>query len=184
MAQIGQAKKSSVRAEHLSNKLELAKNAAQAIDDTYDRFADEMRLQIEAQTNEIFRSLIWKDSHFERINLGSDYNLEIIDRYGMAARPELSAGERQVLSLSFITAMAQVSGEEAPLVMDTPFSRLSKHHRESITQNLPGLASQLILFVTDEELHGQARQNIEPFIGAEFRLNFDKKSSCTEIEEV
>jgi hypothetical protein len=33
----------------------------------------------------------------------------------------------QVLSLSFITAMSRVSEEEAPLVMDTPFGRLSSH---------------------------------------------------------
>jgi DNA sulfur modification protein DndD len=116
--------------------------------------------------------------------LGSDFNLEVIDRYGQQARPELSAGERQVLSLSFITAMAQVSEEEAPLVMDTPFGRLSSHHRNSIAEKLPQLTSQLVLFVTDEELRDEARRNLEPRIGAEYRLDFDRDTSCTSIEEV
>ena len=110
--------------------------------------------------------------------------MEVIDRYGMPARPELSAGERQVLSLSFITAMSRISEEEAPLVMDTPFGRLSSHHRNSITQHLPELAGQLVLFVTDEELREQARKNLEPFIGAEYRLEFDHTTSCTAIVEV
>jgi DNA sulfur modification protein DndD len=96
----------------------------------------------------------------------------VIDRYGKPARPELSAGERQVLSLSFITAMAQVSEEEAPLVMDTPFGRLSSDHRNNITKKLPELTSQLLLFVTDEELRDEARQNLEERIGAEYRLGF------------
>ena len=143
-----------------------------------------MRKRIEANTRSIFRQLVWKDSHFQDVQLGADFNLEVIDRYGQPARPELSAGERQVLSLSFITAMARVSEEEAPLVMDTPFGRLSSQHRNSITERLPNLASQLVLFVTDEELRDQARENLSPHIGAEYRLRFDKRTSCTTIEEV
>ena len=143
-----------------------------------------MRQKIEMKTKEIFKKLIWKDSHFKDITLGTDYNLEVIDRYGMSAKPELSAGERQVLSLSFITAMSRVSEEEAPLVMDTPFGRLSSKHRESNTKYLPDLSDQLILFVTDEELHGQAKRNLDERIGAEYRLEFNKETSCTTIMEV
>ena len=68
--------------------------------------------------------------------------------------------------------------------MDTPFGRLSKEHREKITQHLPEIADQLILFVTDEELHGQARENLEPRIGVEYELIFDQETSSTEIREV
>jgi DNA sulfur modification protein DndD len=181
---IGQAHKDKEREQLLSTKLELAQRSADAIGEMYQLFADDMRRRIEAKTKEIFKQLVWKDSHFQDIRLGSDYNLEVIDRYGLPARPELSAGERQVLSLSFITAMSRVSEEEAPLVMDTPFGRLSSHHRNSITQHLPELASQLVLFVTDEELRDQARKNLEPRIGAEYRLEFDRQTSCTEIVEV
>ena len=49
----------------------------------------------------LFQRLIWKESQFEDIRLSEDYRLEVIDRWGLPARPELSAGERQVLSLSF-----------------------------------------------------------------------------------
>lgn len=181
---ISQAQKEERRGQELSIKLELAQKAADAITEMYQVFADNMRQQIEVETKKIFQTLIWKDGHFQDIQLGTDFNLEIIDRYGSPARPELSAGERQVLSLSFITAMAKVSGEEAPLVMDTPFGRLSSHHRHSITQQLPELADQLILFVTDEELHGKALQNLTPHIGAEYQLYFDRITSCTTIEEV
>jgi len=182
--QIEKAKKAESKERLLTRKASLAQRAADAIDEMYQVFADEMRQRIEAETKKIFKQLIWKDSHFQDIRLGPDYNLEVIDRYGLPARPELSAGERQVLSLSFITAMARVSGEEAPLVMDTPFGRLSSYHRNSITEHLPELADQLVLFVTDEELRGEARRNLEPRIGAEYRLEFDRRTSCTEIIEV
>ena len=181
---IAKARKNEQRERQLSVKLDLAQRAADAIREMYQVFADDMRQRIEAKTKEIFKLLVWKGSHFQDIQLGPDFNLEVIDRYGLPARPELSAGERQVLSLSFITGMSRVSEEEAPLVMDTPFGRLSSQHRNSITEHLPELADQLILFVTDEELRDQARVNLEPRIGAEYRLEFDPRSSCTQIMEV
>lgn len=181
--EIAKANKEQIRERLIGIKLDLAQRSADAIGEIYQTFADDMRLKIEAKTKEIFKLLAWKGDHFEDVRLSPEYNLEVIDRYGLPARPELSAGERQVLSLSFITAMSRVSEEEAPLVMDTPFGRLSSQHRNSITQHLPELADQLAFFVTDEELRDQARKNLEPRIGAEYRLVFDPKTSCTTIEE-
>ncbi len=181
---IAKAEKQEEYQQLLSKKLELAQQSADAINEMYQAFADDMRQRIEMKTKEIFKELVWKESHFQNVELGSDFNLEVIDRYGKPARPELSAGERQVLSLSFIAAMGQVSEEEAPLVMDTPFGRLSSQHRNSITQRLPVLADQLVLFVTDEELHGVAQDNLQLYIGEEYRLNFDRMTSCTKIEKV
>jgi DNA sulfur modification protein DndD len=180
---IEKARTEEKREQLLNTKLRLAQQSADAIGDIYQSFADDMRLRIEAKTKEIFKLLAWKGDHFEDVRLSPDYNLEVIDRYGLPARPELSAGERQILSLSFITAMSRISEEEAPLVMDTPFGRLSSQHRNSITRHLPDLAEQLVLFVTDEELRDEARQNLESRIGAEYRLCFDPQSSCTTIEE-
>lgn len=181
---IQNARKEEKKEQLLSTKLELAQKSADAISEMYQSFADDMRSRIVVKTKEIFKNLIWKESHFRDIQLGPDFNLEVIDRYGLPARPELSAGERQVLSLSFITAMSRISEEEAPLVMDTPFGRLSSQHRESITEYLPELTDQLVLFVTDEELHNQAKMNLVPRIGAEYRLNFNSKTSCTTVEEL
>jgi DNA sulfur modification protein DndD len=182
--EIDRARKEEKREVLLSTKLDLAQKAADAIGEMYQNFADDMREKIQEKTKEIFKKLVWKESHFQDVKLGPDFNLEVIDRYGYSARPELSAGERQVLSLSFIMAMSRISDEEAPLVMDTPFGRLSSHHRNAIAEHLPLLANQLVLFVTDEELRDEARQKLEPRIGAEYRLEFSPRNSCTEIEEV
>ncbi len=182
--QIQQARKTELRQQRLSRKVELAQNAADIIDRVYATFAEHKRLEVEQETRRIFHSLAWKGEHFQDVRLTENYQLEVIDRYGLPARPELSAGERQILSLSFITAMARAAQREAPLVMDTPFGRLSSAHREAITRNLPDLAPQLVLFVTDEELRDQALENLAPRIGAEYRLNFDPMTSCTTIEEL
>lgn len=180
-AEINAAQKAEKRHALLSAKMELAQHSADAIEAMKTLFADEMRGQIEEKTREVFGKLVWKQSQFTGVELDADFNLEVIDRYGMPARPELSAGERQVLSLSFITAMARISGEEAPLVMDTPFGRLSGKPRLAIAENLPALTDQLVLFVTDEELRDDARRVLSGRIGKEYDLHFDEATSTTTV---
>jgi DNA sulfur modification protein DndD len=178
------ARKNELREKLISIKLDLAQRAADAIKETYQAYADEMRMRVEAKTKEIFKLLIWKENHFHDIRLSRDFDLEVIDRYQRPSRSEISAGERQMLSLSFITAMSRISEEEAPLVIDTPFGRLSTQSRNNVTKVLPDLADQLILIVTDEELRDQARANLEARIGNEYWLEFDSVTSSTRIVEV
>ena len=186
--EIKKAQASEQQARYLQKCVTLATDSAKTAGEIYDRFADDMCKTIEAEAQSIFQKLISKENHFQGIHLSADYRLDVIDRYGMATRSEMSAGERQVLSLAFIAGMAKVAreGETVPLVMDTPFGRLSSAHREKITEHLPEIADQLILFVTDEELRDQdqARANLAPNIGAEYQLIFNQQNSSTIIESV
>lgn len=168
----------------------LAEDAGSGLEKIDALFAEDMRKKVASETQKIFQILVWKDSHFRDVRLSNQFELQVIDRFGEQARPEMSAGERQVLSLAFILAMAKVASQEMPLgmkeepfpiVMDTPFGKLSTQPRENITATIPQIAKQLILFVTDEELHGQARENLEPRIGAEYQLQFDQNTSVTTI---
>lgn len=172
------------KVQFLSKKEKLAQQAADAVATIKDEFFENTRVEIEKSTKEVFSKLAWKDDHFQDVILDDSFRLEVIDRWGTPTRQELSAGERQILSLSFITALSQLSGEEAPLVMDTPFGRLSGNHLSAVAENLPNLTPQLILFVTDREWDEASRTNLEPRVGSMYRLNFDKATSCTEIREM
>ena len=171
-------------AKGLQRRLTLSSKAADALDGMCEVFATEMRQQIQKEILAIFEELIWKDSQFKNVRVSDDYQLEVFDRWALPARRELSAGERQVLSLAFITGMAKVTEEEAPLVMDTPFGRLSSAHRENITKHVPEITKQLVLLVTDEELHSRARDNLESRIGSEYELVFDQAVGCTTIKQL
>ena len=184
------AKASEGTVEQLIRYKALAEDAASALERINAFFTEDIREKVESEVQEIFQRLVWKDSHFRDVRLSDHFELQVIDRFGEQARPEMSAGERQVLSLAFILAMAKVASQEMPLnmedepfpiVMDTPFGRLSTQPRENITVTIPQIAKQLILFVTDEELHGQARANLEPSIGAEYQLQFNQSTSVTTI---
>ena len=179
---------SDAKAEQLKCYYELANAAASAMEEIYELYAANIREQIQEEVRPIFKGLIWNAGHFEKINLTEDYKLLVKDASGEDVLPEMSAGQRQVLSLAFIGALAKMAvkqiipnmeHESFPIVMDTPFGRLSSEHRENIADIFPKIAKQLVLFVTDEELHGQARLNLEPQIGAEYELHAIKESATT-----
>lgn len=165
-------------------RYELARSAADAAAQLLTNFSEEMRKRIEAETDRIFKEMIWKEGHFEAAKILQDYRLDVIDRYGASALKELSAGERQLLSLAFILAMAKVTGEEATLVIDTPFGRISEEPLHNVAKTLPALAGQLVLLVTDRELDDVASKFIEPHVGRAYELTFDEDTGTTEIAGV
>lgn len=164
-------------------KSDLCQKAENAIEYILKTYADEKRKEIDKLCRELFNSIIWKESHFKEVELTKDYLLKILDRFGEQARPDLSAGERQVLSLSFITAMAKSAEKEAPFIIDTPFGRISKKPRKYIAENIPNKVSQLVLFVTDTELTEESEKIFNSKSEKIFTLDFDQKSSITNILE-
>jgi len=168
----------------LARKEDLAQRAADAVAKIKEEFIEDTRRRVEAETKKVFHQLAWKAEHFQDITISNEFRMEVIDRWGMPTRKELSAGERQILSLAFICAMARITGEEAPLVMDTPFGRLSADHLEAVAKHLPDLTSQLVLFVTDREWDEASSTQLQPRVGAQYELQFDELTGCTQIAEV
>jgi len=170
--------------ELLSRKEDLARRASDAVDKIKNEFYEQTRLRIEEETKKVFSEIAWKHDQFQDIRLDPDFHLEVIDLWGLPSREELSAGERQILSLAFICAMVNLSGEEAPLIMDTPFGRLSNEHLFSVVKTLPNLLPQLILLVTDREWDTTTKSVLEKHVGEFYELEFDQGTGCTEIKEV
>ena len=191
--QISTETDSNAKAEELKRFWKLASDASTAMKTIYAIFSKEIREQVQVEVGQIFKRLVWNGDHFAHVRLSENYQLQVIDENGADVLPELSAGQRQVLSLAFIAAMAKVAvrktipqlkEEPFPIVMDTPFGRLSSEHRKNITVILPDIAKQLVLFVTDEELRPEAKANLKPRIGAEYELKFDPQTKTTTIEEI
>ena len=195
---IAQEKSLKVDAERMRCCQQLAMEASASMKKLYEPHEENIRKYLQIEVSNIFKKLIWKENSFREVRLSSDYELQVIDRYDGHVSSEISAGEREVLSLAFIAALATVAvreklpdipdipAERFPIVMDAPFTKLSDKPKENITENIPTIANQLILFVTDQELRHdeQAWQNIEPRIGTEYELHFDDEMSVTTINRI
>lgn len=128
-------------------------------------------------------------SNIKKVKIKNDYSLEVINSFGQEFLANISQGQRQILSLSFITALAQLAGGESmlemPLFMDTPFGRLSSEHHDNLISFLPNVCSQWILLVTDREFSDEHESLLNEIghLGPMYQLH-TKEAGVTEIKPI
>jgi len=92
----------------------------------------------------------------------------------------LSAGERQLLAVATLWALAHASGRYLPAVIDTPLSRLDSKHRGTLVQNyFPTASHQVILLSTDEEVVGKYLEQLSPSVGRYYLIEHDESAKMS-----
>ena len=95
-------------------------------------------------------------------------------------RESLSAGERQILAISMLWALARASGQSLPMVIDGPFSRLDHRHRRAVIEDYVTVAThQVILLCTDTEMTPDLEQMVMPHVSAAYQLNVPEGARST-----
>lgn len=124
-----------------------------------EEYSTSMRKKLTDFTTSIFKKLIDKKDVdlISKIDINEKFELVIIGGEGFEITQDISQGQRQIVALSFITALAQVAAGDSktinfPLFMDSPFNRISGVNRDQLITNIPLLTSQWILLLTDTEL--------------------------------
>jgi DNA sulfur modification protein DndD len=141
----------------IKRKVEIVDKSLAALNEIIQSFEEEIKVELEAKANEIFKHLIddGGSTNLKKIIVKDNYTLDVLDWSGRPFLANISAGQRQIISLSFITALAEVAGDssilEIPLFMDTPFGRLSPEHRHNLVSHIPTITPQWILLVTGSE---------------------------------
>jgi len=141
----------------LAERAELANNSHNALCSIHEYFVSEIRKKIGKYSTEYFDLLIDEEGKetLKKVIVNDDYSIQILDRWELPFLADISAGQRQILSISFIAALAKAASNEKilemPLFMDTPFGRLSFNHRKNLIKILPNISAQWILLATDTE---------------------------------
>lgn len=152
------------RNDELSRRSILARDTQDALNDIYSQFTREIKDMISESATLLFRELLDQEGreNLRTIIVNEDYSLQVLDRYKKPFLANISAGQRQIMSISFIAALARIAARgskiEIPLFMDTPFGRLSYEHRQNLINQVPTFASQWILLATDTEFRRQEAQ--------------------------
>ncbi|MDD5210575.1 MAG: AAA family ATPase [Elusimicrobiales bacterium] len=141
----------------IASRCQLVNEASDALTQVYNDFTSEVKVEIGKCASEIFKELIDKEggSTFKKIEIQQDYSLELFDFRDKPFLANISAGQRQITSISFIMALARIASSndmlEVPLFMDTPFGRLSGAHRDKLLEKIPLWTKQWVLLATDTE---------------------------------
>ena len=95
----------------------------------------------------------------------------------------LSAGEKQLLSVSLLWGLAQASGLRLPAIIDTPLGRLDATHRTHLVNRyFPHASHQVLLLSTNEEINEKYYRMIKPWVSQEYHLEFDDSEQTTTVK--
>lgn len=96
----------------------------------------------------------------------------------------LSKGERQIFILSLYWAIIELSGQDIPFVIDTPYARIDANHRKEISEKFfPNISKQVVILSTDEEINEEYYKIIKPYISREYLLINDENQNRTSVEK-
>lgn len=138
------------------------------------------------KVTEKFRAIIGKQKLIQRIVFNSsDLSMELFDENGRPFnRKQLSAGEQQLLSTAIVWGIVEFTGQEFPMIIDTPLARLDSAHREQFVDNyIPRAGKQVIIFSTDAEIINGLEERIDKFVSKKYLLQYDEATKSTLVKE-
>jgi DNA sulfur modification protein DndD len=175
------------KTRNIQKKKEFADHLCSLMKEIREEIVDEVRQQLEEKTKEYFFSLIWKkEDSFKDVIIeddGRQYRISVLSKYGNECLGDLSAGEKQVLALSFTAALYSVSGYSVPVIIDTPLGRISGKTRDNIASSLPKYLpqTQVIMLVTDTEYSPEVRDKLKPYVGYEYLIKYDPSTLTSKV---
>ena len=96
----------------------------------------------------------------------------------------LSAGEKQLMVIAILWALANCSKKKLPVIIDTPLSRLDSMHRTAmVTTYFPNASEQTIILSTDSEIDHNYYDLMKDSVGDEFTLVYDEDTRSTSIKK-
>jgi DNA sulfur modification protein DndD len=171
--------------KHLDDRiLNHAKRSRHTLETFKVKLLDSHLSRVGEEITNCFRLLHRKNKFLLKFEIdSSDYSLKIIkpDNSTITAK-SLSAGERQLLAVSILWALAKCSGKKLPTVIDTPLGRLDGPHREKVVNNyFPKASDQVLIFSTDSEITNDFYLNLKKYISSEYSINYDEDSESSSI---
>ncbi|MDY6831708.1 MAG: DNA sulfur modification protein DndD [Thermodesulfobacteriota bacterium] len=141
------------------------------------------REEIETAINKRFLELMTSHKLIRNIKVNEDFSLHYFDAQGEpVGMGNLSAGMKQLVAQSLLWGLKDVSGKEAPVVVDTPLARIDRKHQENlITRYYPKAGPQVIILPTDSELDIEKYSLLKPHVYKEYRLS-NYEGDRTQIE--
>ena len=139
---------------------DVTKDVTNVLQSAYERITKEELRKVSDLMNEIFLEMIGADPEqgaiIRRAEISPEFDIIVYGPNDRTLNPDrdLNGASRRALTLAFILALTKVSEVEAPNVIDTPLGMTSGFVKRSILRTAVRESSQLVLFLTHDEIAG------------------------------
>lgn len=145
-----------------TGRLTLARHAQTLFERIIEKLKQDELLRVSNEMNRIFLEMIGSDPEsneltlITRTELTKEYDIRVYGPNGNELNPDqdLNGASRRAITLAFILALTKVSEVEAPNIIDTPLGMMSGYVKQSVLRQTLKEGTQIILFLTHDEIKG------------------------------
>lgn len=117
-----------------------------------------------SQLATLYNAKIFQDSHVHKIRIDEYGKIKLFAKNGQEVKIDNASGQVQVMVMSLIYAMAEVTDIQMPFVIDTPLARLDVKRRQGLLKHWTTLDQQVILLAQDAEINGAIAEELSPYV--------------------
>lgn len=145
-----------------ANKLKLTRLTKNVFESVFDHLRKDEVKRVSHEMNRIFLDMIGSDPEANKLTtitkaeLTEEFDILVYGSNGHKLNPDqdLNGASRRAITLAFILALTKVSEVKAPNVIDTPLGMMSGFVKQSVLNKTLEEGSQVILFLTHDEIQG------------------------------
>ncbi len=156
------------------NRIELAERVREVLRDLEEKLTPLCRQSLADACTKHFREMISDEYRKHKVDF-DEYAQPMltIPNGDTVYVTTLSGAQKRAFGLAFTLAIAEVSGQEAPIVIDTPVGSMDSEFRKRILKYLAKSAPGQLFFLShDEEIYGEYVRELEPYISRKFKVLF------------
>jgi DNA sulfur modification protein DndD len=196
-AELKRAASVEAKAELAQRRLTVTRDALNTLEKVYAIRTEQTRSDLDTKIKEVYGKISFKPYVPE---VGPTFQLDLVhaDTNEPVAK---STGENQILSLSFVGALAsiararyeetkgalstqtEVRGGIFPIVMDAAFGSLDLNYRREVALGLPDLAEQVVVIVSKSGGDG-AYEHLKDRVGRSFVIQYTTPKADTKAETI
>lgn len=169
-----------INSKKMGHVFEIATKVAEVSREFRNRQLKKKLQQVEFETARMLQLLFRKELFVTRVKIHPEsFELKIFDSNQEEINIEiLSAGEKQILLLSTVWAMAMCSKRRLPFVFDTLLGRLDLTHKKAIMEQfIPRCGEQIIILSTDSEIDQEQYKLIRDIVAQTYTIDFDSNKN-------
>ena len=147
------------KGEKIARELSIATDIRGVVESALNRMKTIEIQAVSARMNDHFLSMIGADEEsalITRAEITPEFSIVVYGRNNLVMDPsiDLNGASRRALTISFVLALTEISGVEAPNVIDTPLGMMAGFVKTEVVRTAADNSSQLILFLTHDEIKG------------------------------
>lgn len=186
------------KVEALRRRVTVTGEAAKAIKLMLDTASESIRRRLDAKVRSVHSGITIKP-FVPELNPAFELRLWRGEGSDRLLAPK-STGENQLLSLSFVGALAQLCKEQAelrseaqllghigglyPMVMDAAFGNLDNNYRAAVARALPSMTSQVVVLTSKSQADGVVSKELSAHVGAEYVICVHTTKEDAERESI